>query len=108
MTVIKTVLGVAGDGWTATGRSDRPLLFGETLKAALEMVVEALAGNVTAITEQPVLVDQFLMKLLTKASANPEKFGSEGLLKVFQAFLGNVLANGTLPTDQEIDEALSV
>ena len=98
---------MAGDTWTEAGRSNRPLLFGETLEAALKAVIESLAGNVTAIANKPDLVDQFLQKLLTKASANPEKFGSEGLLKVFRAFIGNVLASGTLPTDQEIDEALS-
>lgn len=107
VTAIKSVLGVAGDTWTTAGRSDRPLLFGETLKAALESVIEALAGNVTAVTNQPDLVDQFLQNLLTKASTSPDKFGSEGILKVFRAFIGNVLASGTLPTDQEIDETLS-
>ena len=71
------------------------------------MVIAALAGNVSALAKQPDLVDQFLRKLLAKASANPEKFGSEGLLKVFRAFIGNVLASGALPTDQEIDEILS-
>jgi hypothetical protein len=107
VTVIKTVLGVAGDTWTATGRADHPLLFGETLKSALEIVIEALAGNISALANQPDLVDLFLQDLLTKASANPEKFGSEGLLKVFRALIRNVLASGTLPKEKEIDEALS-
>ena len=107
VTVIKSVLGVAGIKWTKDGRSDRPLLFGETLKEAIESVIEALAGNVTAIAKQPDLVDQFLNNLLDKASADPDKFGSEGLLKVFRALIGNVLASGTLPTDQKIDKALS-
>jgi hypothetical protein len=105
VTVIKSVLGVAGDTWA--GRPDRPVLFGVTLEELLEAVIKALAGNVTAITKKPGLVDQFLRKLLTKASANPEKFGSDGLLKVFQAFIGRVLASGVLPNDQEIDQALS-
>jgi hypothetical protein len=105
--VIKSVLGTAGKTWTPAGRSDRPLLFGETLEKTLEAVIEALAGDVTAISNQPDLVDRFLKNLLTTATANPQKFGSEGLLKVFRAFIGNVLASGTLPTDQEIDQALS-
>ena len=105
--VIKSVLGVAGDTWTGADRSNRALLFGETLEEALKTVIEALAGNVTAIANKPDLVDQFLRMLLTKASANPEKFGSEGLLKVFRASIGNVLASGTLPSEQEIDQALS-
>ena len=107
VTVIKAVLEVAGNTWTAAGRTDQPLLFGETLASAIEAVIVALAGNVAAVAAQPDLVDQFLNDLLLKASANPEKFGSEGLLKVFRTFIGNVLANGTLPTEKEINEALS-
>ena len=107
VTAIKAVLKVAGDTWTKDARSDHPLLYGETLTAAIEALIEALAANVTAITAQPELIEQFLRKLLDKASENPEKFGSQALLKVFRAFIGNVLANGSLPTDQDIEKALS-
>jgi len=104
VTVIKSVLGVAGNTWG--GRSDRRPLFGETLESALEAVIKALAGNVTALAQKPDLVEQFLRMLLTKASANPEKFGSDGLMEVFQTFIGSVLANGSLPSDQEINQVL--
>jgi hypothetical protein len=104
VTVIKGVLGVAGETWA--GRSDRPLLFGETLRSVLEAAIKALAGNVTAIVKKPDLVEQFLRKLLNKASANPETFGSDGLIKLFQGFIGRVLASGILPSDQEIDQFL--
>jgi len=107
VTVIKTVLGVAGNAWTAAGRADGPLLFGETLKAVLEIVIEALAGNVSALVTKPDLVDQFLQKLLKTASANPQKVGSEGLLKVFRIFVRDVLASGTVPKGSEIIAALS-
>ena len=107
VTVIKSVLGVAGETWTAAGRADSPLLFGETLQAALEMVIQALAGNVTAVTSKPIVVDQFLHNLLKTASDNPEKFGSEGLLKVFRILISDVLAKGTVPKDSEIIAALS-
>jgi hypothetical protein len=107
VTVIKAVLGVAGETWTAAGRADSPLLFGETLQAALEMVIQALAGNVTAVTSKPIVVDQFLHNLLKTASDNPEKFGSEGLLKVFRILISDVLAKGTVPKDSEIIAALS-
>lgn len=105
--VMKSVLEVAGDFWTQDGRKDFPLLFGETLEAALVVVVEALAGNVSALVNQPDLVNQFLRRLLKKVSEESDKFGSDGLLKVFRAFIGTVLAKGTLPTDNEIDDALS-
>ncbi len=107
VTVIKSVLAAAGNTWTEAGRADHPLLFGETLKSALEIVIAALAGNISALANQPDLVDLFLQDLLTRASQNPEKFGSDGLLKVFRALIGNVLANGTLPQKKEIDDALS-
>jgi hypothetical protein len=101
--VITAVLKVAGDNWTAAGRSAGTLFFGDTLGSALETVIKALSGNVAAVTKNPELVDQFLNSLLTRASANPQKFGSDGLLKVMNACIGNVLANGTLPDDEEID-----
>lgn len=107
VTAIKAVLEVAGDTWTEEARSDHPLLYGETLELAIEALIEALAANVTAITAQPDLIEQFLRKLLDKASENPEKFGSQGLLKVFRAFIGNVVANGALPSDKEIEKVLS-
>ena len=107
VTLIKAVLEVAGEAWTPDGRSDQPLLFGETLASALEALIEALAGNVTAVAAQSDLVDQFLNNLLEKASANPEKFGSEGLLKVFRALIGKVLTTGTLPSDDETEDALA-
>jgi hypothetical protein len=105
--VIKSVLEAAGKFWTKDGRADLPLLFGETLEAAVEVAIEALAGNVSALANQPDLVGQFLRMILDKASANPEKFGSDGLIKVFRAFIGNVLSRGTFPTDNKIDDTLS-
>jgi hypothetical protein len=109
VTVIQSVLKVAADTWEeGAGRSERPLLFGETLESALDAVIKALAGNVTKISKDPRLVDRFLRDLLGKASENPEKFGSDGFTKVFQACIGEVLASGKLPDDQKIDQALSV
>ncbi|MFH1982732.1 MAG: hypothetical protein ABIL58_12890 [Pseudomonadota bacterium] len=107
VTVITSVLTVAGKAWTAGGRSKPQLLFGETLETAIAIVIEALSGNVTAVAKDPQVVDQFLQKLLSDASKNPDKYGSEGLLNLLAVFIGSVLATGTLPTDQEIDEALS-
>jgi hypothetical protein len=107
VTAIKTLLKVAGDTWTSAGRANCSLLFGGTLKSAIAMVIEALAGNVSALANQPDLIDLFLRDLLEKASESPEKFGSEGLLKVFRVSIANVLASGTLPDDDKIDEALA-
>lgn len=103
VSVITSVLKVAGDTWTADGRADRPLLFGATLKSALASVIEALAGNVEGVASNPQIVSQFLQKLLADASANPNRFGSEGLLHVFRTLIEKVLASGTLPTDDEIN-----
>jgi hypothetical protein len=107
VTVIKTVLGVAGDAWTAAGRADHPLLFGTTLQAVLEVTVASLAGDISALAAKPKIVDMFLVKLLKTAIENPEKFGSEGLLKVFRILIGDVLATGTIPKGAEIIAALT-
>jgi len=106
--VIRSVLTVAGDNWAAGGRTNHSLLFGETLEAVLAVIVESLAGNVTAIAIQPDLAGQFLRSILEHAAATPAKFGSEGVLMVLQTFIGGVLANGILPSVQQIDETLSV
>jgi hypothetical protein len=105
--VIKSVLTVAGDNWAAGGRTDRSLLFGETLEAALAVIIESLAGNVTALANQPDLAGLFLRTILEQAAAKPQQFGSEGVLMVLQTFIGSVLAGGILPTVQQIDEILS-
>ena len=105
--VITTMLETAAASWTTDGRDARPLLFGETLKAAVEAAVASLAGNISAASHTPDRVGDFLQQLLQKAAEQPEKFGSGSLLKVFQAFIGTVLAEGRLPDDQEIDDILS-
>jgi hypothetical protein len=107
VTVIKAVLTVAGDTWTTSGRAENSLLFGATLQAALEVSIEALAGNVAELVANPKLVDQFLDKLLKTAAANPEKFGSAGLLHVFRILVWNVLATGKVPKGPEILAALT-
>ncbi|MCD4742211.1 MAG: hypothetical protein K8R67_07015 [Desulfobacteraceae bacterium] len=106
-TIIKSVLKVAGNTWATAGRSGKPLLFGETLELILEATIVALAGNISAVVDHPELVEQFLVIILEQASAAPGKIGSDGLVKVFRVLIGNVLADGTLPTEQEITEALS-
>jgi hypothetical protein len=107
ITAMKSLLKVAGDNWTVGGRSDRPLLFGDTLQAAMERVIKALAGNVSAVADNPALIADFLNSLLEKAYSTPKRFGSDGMLKVLDACIGDVLANGTLPKDQEIERILS-
>lgn len=105
--VIGSVLTVAGNAWTNQGRSDKPLLFGETLQTALTEVLGAMGGNISGLYKQPNIVDQFFNNLMSKASENPEKFGSDSIVKVVQALMSRVLAEGCLPTDTEIDNILS-
>ncbi len=107
VTVIGSVLKVAGNAWTSGGRSDRPLLFGETLNAALTAVIDAMGGNITGVYEHPDIVDRFFNDLLSKASQNPEKYGSDSIVNIVQAFIGGVLAEGALPSNDEIDNILS-
>ena len=105
--VIGSVLTVAGNAWTNEGRLDKPLLFGETLKAALTEVIEAMGGNISGLYKQPDIVDQFFNDLSSKASENPEKFGSGSIVKIIQVLIGNVFAEGVLPTSDEINKILS-
>jgi hypothetical protein len=77
------------------------------LKAALEVTIEALAGNIAGLAAKPKIFDQFLAKLIKTASENLEKFGSAGLLQVFRLLIRDVLATGTLPKGPEIIAALA-
>jgi hypothetical protein len=104
--VISSVLKTAGDAWSAGGRTDLQLLYGETLEAVIEAVIEALAGNIAGLTQNQQIVEQFLQQQLADASANPEKYGSEGFLNVFRQLVGNVIASGKLPKPEEIAKAI--
>jgi hypothetical protein len=104
--VISSVLTTAGNAWSAGGRTDLPLLFGETLEAVIETVIEALAGNISGLTRNPKVIEQFLQQLLDDATENNRKYGSEGLLNVFRQLIGSVLASGNLPKPDEIASAI--
>lgn len=104
--VIQSVLKVAGETWTQKGRAGQSVLFGKTLEKVLEASIEALAGNITAAVNQPEVVDRFLEQLKVGADAAPEKFGSDAMLTLFRGLIGNVMATGTLPTDEEIEAML--
>lgn len=107
VTVIRSVLKVASKAWTTKGRSNCPLLFGETLKISLTAVLDALGGNISGLHNQSDIVDQFFNDLISKASQQPEKFGSDSIIKIIQALIGSVFATGALPTDDEIDNILN-
>jgi len=106
LSVIQSVLKVASETWTQKGRAGQSVLFGKTLEKVLEASIEALAGNVAAAVKQPEVVDRFLERLKDKSVAAPEKFGSDAMLKVFRGLVGNVLAAGKLPTEDEIEAIL--
>lgn len=106
VTAIKTVLATAASSWHG-GRGQGILLFGETLLVIVESLLKALAGNIEGISSGNMApVDGFLNKLMDMASQNPNKFGSQGFLNVFQALIGEVIAKGQLPDDEKIREIL--
>lgn len=107
LTVIGSVLKVAGNAWTTEGRSNHSLLFGETLEAVLMAVIDAMGGDISGLYNQPDIVGRFLDVLISKASDNPDKFGSDSIVRIFQVLVGSILSDGALPTDDEIDAMLS-
>jgi hypothetical protein len=104
--VMKSILTVATGAWTAAGRSGRPVLFGATLEAAMEAALDALAGPVTGLAQNTAVLGEFVQQILDAVAADPEKFGSEGFLKVLRALINEVFASGALPTPQDINNAL--
>ena len=107
MAIIGSILNVASDAWNSEKRSGKSLLFGETLQAVLIEVIEAMGGNLTGFYKQPDIVDQFFKDLTSRSSNAPEKFGSDSVLNIVQSFIGSVLSEGILPTNDQIDKILS-
>lgn len=106
VTLIKSILEVAGNAWEGK-RTDKTLLFGETLHLAIQAVLDGLAGNIEAAVDDPAVVQEFLNMLEQQAKAKPNKFGNKGVIKVFSALINGVLADGALPDEAAINEALA-
>lgn len=107
VTVMSAILNAAGRTWRSNEGARGTLLFGETLKSVLEAALSALAGNIEAVSNNPKLVGTFMEYLTGFAKENPDKMGSDGLIKVFRTSIGKVLGQGELPTKAQIINILS-
>jgi hypothetical protein len=74
---------------------------------AIQAVLDGLSGNIEAAADDPAVVQEFLNMLEQQAKANPNKFGNKGVIKVIAALIDGVLADGALPNEASINEALA-
>jgi hypothetical protein len=75
-------------------------MVGKTLTAALEIVIDALAGNIQAVTGNPQLIEHYFNNLMGAIEASPEIWGSETILGFIEESISDLLVNGNLPTVQ--------
>ena len=106
--IISSILTVASNTWQDEAANLPKLIFGKTLLTMIEMVIEQLAQNIQGAIENNESIAELLTLLLTVAQANPNKIGSVNLLSLFEQYLAQVLATGTLPTIAEINTKIGV
>tara|TARA_R110001583_G_C5649957_1_gene408655 strand:- start:467 stop:2269 length:1803 start_codon:yes stop_codon:yes gene_type:complete len=97
VSVITSILTVASQHWSIA--SPTPMV-GKTLTAALEIVIDALAGNIQAVTGNPQLIEHYFNNLMGAIEASPEIWGSETILGFIEESISDLLVNGNLPTVQ--------
>ena len=96
LTAASTALGTAD-------RADRFVLYGQTLRDAVIVVLRATAGQPQAARDRMSDVAR-LVDLVTKLVANhPQKYGSKEWLRLFRLLLSDVLAGGALQVLTESD-----
>jgi hypothetical protein len=89
-------------------RTKNSLLFGNTLRAALEMTIGIAARRVDKLTDGGIAkVEEFIGKLNEFAAADPARMGAQEWLRVYERFLARLveaddpaaLVAGTLVTE---------
>ena len=100
--LIQGLLKVAGAEWRRLGRAQGALLFGDTLREAIAVVVRTAVGNARAAYENADEIEALAERLSATMSGAPDKFGAKEWLIVYRKLAPEVIATGKLPP---LDEA---
>jgi hypothetical protein len=93
VTVLKAILPIINDSLVNTPLSP---LRGYTLTTALELVLNALASNITGIINNPSIIEIYFIDLIAKINQDLAKWGSEAILNYIQQTIENVVSTGEL------------
>jgi hypothetical protein len=94
--LIEGLLSVAGQQWQAIGPGGKTVLFGDTLRDAIIIVLRKAAGNATAALSNAQQLRTFTGQLTKLVDANPGKFGRSEWLQLYSQLLPEVLETGQI------------
>jgi hypothetical protein len=105
--VITSLLTVAAAEWRrvdaagASGRDAGSVLFGDTLREAIVVVLRTVSGNVRAALAETKPVEQLASAVSEVVRDKPDAFGSKEWLRLFRALLGQALADGSIEISED-------
>lgn len=69
-------------------------LRGYTLYSAMQLLLEALSGDISGLVQDPTLLDSYFAELIADINDSPAKWGSETIVAYIRATVFDVVANG--------------
>jgi hypothetical protein len=96
ITALKSILALTN---TALSNSPQLPLRGYPLLSAMELVLEALSGNISSIVNNPTLIETYFAQLIEKIKNDPASWGSEAIVAHVRETIFELVANGQLPTE---------
>ena len=104
--LIGMVLKTASESMQSKGRAGGAVLFGETLRDAILILIAATAGNAQAAKEHSAAIRDLLEKLTALVADHKEHFGSKEWLALFRHLLTVVLSGETI--DLDLDTLIAI
>jgi hypothetical protein len=92
--ILQVLLDAAAQSFPGGKRTDASLLFGQTLREASVIAIQAAAGNSGKAARNLEAFRNFLQVLNNAAAANPEQIGAREWLSLFDSHIARVFAIG--------------
>jgi hypothetical protein len=96
ITALKSLLTLTN---TALSSAPQLPLRGYTLSSTMELLLEALSGNISSVANNPALIETYFSQLIEKVENDQASWGSESIVTHVRETIFEVVANGELPTD---------
>lgn len=94
---IELVLSTAADAFENGGLAGGTVFFGETLRQALELTLDAVLQNVEGAAEHLDEVASLFARINALTAARPQRVGADGALSLVMALAEAVVEQGTVP-----------
>lgn len=94
--LIKSLITVAANQWRTYGRAKGAVLFGNTLREAIVIVVRAASGNTISALKNNVALEKLANQIGEIVLQNTGKFGSKEWLRLYRTLVPRVLETGSV------------